>query len=171
MRMAIYIVLALVGLVLLLAGMLGIIGSFIPVSHTATMTVTVAMPRDQVWALIDDVAGFPKWLPNIDKVEILPDHDGHRVFKQSQGRNAFVLEETVKTPPSVVTRTITDVNAMFTGSWEHRFEEAGPGRTRITVNETGTVPSPIPRAITRLAVGYDYYLNKFGEALKAKCGT
>lgn len=171
MRMFLYIALVIVGLVLLVAGTLGIIGSFIPATHTATMSVTVGMPRDQVWALLDDVAAFPTWLPGITKVEMLPDHDGHRVFRQTQGRNAFVLEETVKTPPSLVTRTISDDNKMFSGSWEHRFEEAGPGRTRITINETGTVNSPIPRAIMKLAIGYDFYLNKFGEALKAKCGS
>lgn len=171
MRMLLYIALVIVGLVLLVAGTLGIVGSFLPATHTATMSVTVGMPRDQVWALLDDVAAFPTWLPGITKIEMLPDKDGHRVFRQTQGRNSFVLEETQKTPPSLVTRTITDDNAMFTGSWEHRFEEAGPGRTRITINETGTVGSPIPRAIMKLAVGYDFYLNKFGEALRAKCGA
>ncbi|MCE9620615.1 MAG: SRPBCC family protein [Planctomycetes bacterium] len=169
--MILYIVLAIFGLIVLLIGALGIIGSFLPATHTATMSVTVAMPREKVWALLDDVSAFPTWLPGIDKIEMLPDHDGHRVFRQQQGRNSFVLEETVKTPPSLVTRTIADDNGMFSGRWEHRFEDAGSGGTRITVTETGTVNSAIPRAIMRLFTGYDFYLTKFGEALKVKCGA
>ena len=171
MRMLIYIALALVGFLMLVFGLLGIAGSLVPATHTASVSVEVGMPREQVWALIDDPAGFPAWLPGLDKVEMLPDRGGHRVFRQTQGRNTFVLEETEKRPPELVTRTIADDHKMFTGSWEHRLEAAGPGRTKITVTETGTVPSPIPRAIMRFAVGYDHYLNKFAQALKAKCGA
>lgn len=171
MRMLIYLALALIGLVLLVFGVLGVVGSFVPLTHTASVSVEVGMPRDQVWALLDDPAGFPAWLPGLEKVEMLPDRDGRRVFRQTQGRNTFVLEETEKRAPELVTRTIADDHKMFTGSWEHRLEAVGAGRTKVTVTETGTVPSPIPRAIMRFGIGYDHYLNKFAEALKAKCGA
>lgn len=171
MRMLIYIVLTLIGLLVALIGVLGIIGSFIPPSHQASVTVEVGSPRDKVWTLLDDVQAFPTWLPQITKVEMLPDKDGHRVFRQTQGRNAFVLEETMKAEPSIVTRTITDERAMFSGSWEHKLEELPGGRTRITVTENGTVPSPIPRAMMKCFIGYHFYLNKFADALKAKCGA
>ncbi len=171
MRMILYVILVLVGALLLLIGGLGVVGSCVPATHTASMSVTVAMPRDRVWSLLNDVESFPAWLPGIDKVEMLPERDGHRVFRQFQGRNSFVLEETVKAAPSVVTRTIADDNGMFSGSWEHRLEEAGPGRTTITVVETGTVNAAIPRAIMRLFVGYDRSLNAFSAALRIRCGA
>lgn len=171
MRKLIYLGLTLFGLLFVLVGSLWIYGSFLPATHQASITVTVAMPREKVWALIDDVSAFPTWMPDITKVEMLPERDGHRVFRQTQGRNSFVLEETVKEPPSLVTRTITDDNNMFTGSWEHRLEEVDGGRTKITVIENGTVNSAIPRAIMKLAVGHDFYLKKFAELLKSKCGT
>lgn len=170
MRMLLYIVIALVGLILLLAGVFGIAGSLLPKTHTASVSVELGKPRVDVWKLVDDVREFPKWLPGINKVEVLPDRNGHRVFRQTQGRNSFVLEETVKREPEIVTRTIADDNNMFTGSWEHTFEDIGGGRTRLTVKETGTVNSAIPRAMMKLFFGYEYYLKQFASAMKEKCG-
>lgn len=170
MRMVLYIVIALVGLILLLAGVMGIAGSLLPTTHTASVSVELGRPRAEVWKLIDDVSEFPKWLPGINKVEVLPARDGRRVFRQTQGRNSFVLEETVKREPEIVTRTIADDNGMFSGSWEHTFEDIGNGRTRVTVKETGSVGSAIPRAIMKMFVGHEYYLKQFAKALQAKCG-
>lgn len=172
MRMLIYIVLALVGLILLLAGAFGIVGSCLPEEHTASVTVEVGQPREKVWEALNDIDAFPSWAVGVDKVETLPTGPGGgRRFRQTQGRNTFVLEETAKEAPGLVTRTIDDDNKMFSGSWEHRLEEAPGGRTRVTVTEVGRVPSPIPRAIMRVFFGWDFYLNKFADALKAKCGS
>lgn len=171
MRMVLYIGIALVGLVLLLAGMLGIAGSLLPATHTASVSVELGRPRAEVWRLIDHVNEFPNWLPSISKVEVLPDREGRRVFRQTQGRNSFVLEETVKREPEIVTRTIADDNNMFTGSWEHTFEDVGSGRTRLTIKETGTVKSAIPRAIMHYVIGEEYSLKQFARALQEKCGA
>lgn len=170
MRMLIYLLVALVGLLMLLIGVVGFLGSMLPQTHTASASVEVASPIDRVWADIDAVTEFPKWLPDITSVELLPDRGGHRVFRQQQGRNSFTLEETDKQAPTLVTRTIADDNKMFSGSWEHRLEDLGNGRTRITVTEVGTIPSAIPRAIMRYGTGYDFYLKKFCQALKQRFG-
>ena len=45
MRMVLYIVMALVGFVLLLAGGLGIVGSFLPKTHSASVSVELSKPR------------------------------------------------------------------------------------------------------------------------------
>lgn len=171
MRMILYIALTLIGLVLTAAGFLGICGTLMPASHTASVSVEVGSPRDVVWAAIDDPPSFPSWCDSVDKIEMMPDKDGHRVFRQVQGRNSFVLEETAKQPPSLVTRTITDENNLFNGSWEHRLEDLGNGRTRITITEHGTVNAAIPRAMMKLLIGNDLYLKKFGAVLKSKFGA
>ncbi len=171
MRMLIYLVVTVVGVLVTLFGVAGLVGSFLPATHTASASVEVAAPIDQVWAALDDVQAFPSWLPEISKIELLPDRNGHRTFRQQQGRNSFVLEETAKQPPTLVTRTIADDNNFFSGSWEHRLEDLGNGRTRVTLTETGTVSSPIPRAIMRYAVGYDFYLKKFTGTLRSHFGA
>ena len=170
MRMVLYIVLVLVGLVLVLFGGLGIVGTMLPATHTASVSVEVAKPRAEVWRLLNDVEGFPAWLTQVNKIEMMPERKGRRVFRQWQGRNSFVLEETVKREPEIVTRTISDDHKYFSGSWEHRLEDLGNGRTRVTVTENGTVEPVLPRPIMRFVVGYDYYLKQFAAQLKAKCG-
>lgn len=170
MRMILYIVMMVAGLILLLLGAMGVYGSLLPATHRASVSVEVNRPREEVWRLIDEVGEFPAWLPGIDRVEMMPERERRRVFSQTQGRNVFVLEETVKRAPEMVTRTITDNNRLFSGSWEHRLEDLGGGRTRLTVTEEGTVHSPIPRAMMKLFFGHEFYLKKFAAAVSAKCG-
>jgi uncharacterized membrane protein len=170
MRMLVYIAILLVGLLIALIGLLGVIGSLLPVTHTASVTFEVAKPQSEVWVMLDKVEDFPSWFPDINRVELLPEREGRRAFRQFQGRNSFVLEETLKQPMTRVVRTITDDNAMFSGSWDHQFEPAGEGRTRITLTETGSVKSPIPRAIMKLAIGEKFYLNRFARCVTQRCG-
>lgn len=168
--MIIYIVVTLVGLGMVLFGAAGIAGSMTPREHVASASIELNAPIEKVWADLDNVSAFPQWLPDISSVEMLPDQNGHRVFRQRQGRNSFVLEETQKQAPTLVTRTITDDNQFFSGSWEHRLESLGANRTLLTLTEHGDIPSPIPRAIMKYAVGYDFYLKKFCQALKSRFG-
>ena len=170
MRMLIYIVILIVGLLLCLIGTLGILGSLLPRTHSASITFDVAKPRGEVWAMLDRIEDFPAWFPDIQRIELMPERDGHRTFRQFQGRNSFVLEETTKEAPARVVRTIADDHAMFSGSWDHQLEAIDAAKTRITVTETGSVGSPIPRAIMRYFIGHEYYLRKFAKAVKKRCG-
>jgi uncharacterized protein YndB with AHSA1/START domain len=166
--MAIYILVALVGSLIAAFGVLGVLGSLLPQTHTAKVVVEVGKPRDEVWRMIDEVEKFPAWMPDITKVEVLEagGDAGGRKFRQTMGRNSMVMEETVKDRPSRVLRTILDDKGPFSGSWDHVLEEAGPGRTRVTVIETGTIKSAIPRAIMKYLIGEDYFLKKFGKAME-----
>jgi uncharacterized protein YndB with AHSA1/START domain len=170
MRMIIYIVLTVVGLLFFVAGVLGMYGSMLPATHTASVSVVVNAPREKVWELINSAEKFPEWLKDITKVEMLPEQDGKRVFRQHMGRNSFVLVETVSEAPSRVRRTITDDNGPFSGSWDHVLEDAGNGQTKLTVHEEGTIKSAIPRAMMKLFFGYDYYLKRMAVEMKGKLG-
>jgi len=170
MRMITYIIISIVGLLILLAGVVGIYGSMLPATHTASVSVVVNAPRERVWEIVNAAEQFPEWLEDITKVEILPEQDGKRVFRQHMGRNSFVLRETISEAPSRVVRTIVDDNGPFTGTWDHVFEDVGNGQTKLTVTEEGTIKSAIPRAIMKLSCGYDYYLKRMAVAMKAKLG-
>lgn len=71
-----YIILTIVGLIITLAGVMGVYGSSLPATHTASVSVTVNASREQVWNLINDTDGFPMWLKDITKVETLPSQIG-----------------------------------------------------------------------------------------------
>jgi hypothetical protein len=44
------------------------------------------------------------------------------------------------------------------------------GGSVLTLTETGTIKSAIPRAILRYVIGEDYYLKKFLDAAQKKLG-
>lgn len=168
--MVVYIILALVGFVLLLAGIFGVYGSTLPVTHTASVSVTLNKPREEVWRIINDIEAFPQWMKTITKVEMLPDGPGgERTFREHMGRNSFVLRDTNVEPGKRVVRTIVDDNGPFSGSWDHVLESTSDSTTKFTLTETGSIKSPIPRAVMKLFFGYDHYLKIAAEQLKAKC--
>lgn len=168
--MILYILMAFVGLIVLLLGVLGAYGSALPATHVASVSVTVNAPRQVVWEVINDTGGWSSWLKDITKVEMLPEQDGRRVFRQHMGRNSFVLVETISEPPSRVKRTIIDDHGPFSGSWDHVLTDAGNGQTTLTVTEEGTITSAIPRGMMKLFFGYDFYLKRMATALKSKLG-
>ena len=175
--MWLYVVLTLVGLLLTLVGVLGILGSRLPETHVAKASIEIGAAPEVVWATINDMESFPAWMPEFTKMERLPDDHGRQVWRQHMGRNSFVTTNDVFEPPSAastgrgrVLRTIRDDNGPFSGSWDHVVEPAATGGSVLTVTETGTVKSAIPRAIMRYMIGEDHYLNKFLDAVKRKLG-
>src|SRR5205814_2366251 len=72
----------------------------------------------------------------VTKVDRLPDHDNHEVWRQHMGRNTFVLETTVCQPPVRLVRTIADDHQMLSGDWEYEVLPDENG-TRVQVTEHG----------------------------------
>lgn len=165
--MWIWILAGLVGMVVVAAMVLTIIGMRLPATHKAAVHIDVGVRRDKAWALIDDVQTMAEWMPGLTKVELLPERHGHRTFRQHQGRNSFVLEETSKEPGRRVKRTIVDDHGPFTGSWDIHLNDTATG-TRISVTEEGTIKGPLPRALMKCCFGYDYYLKKYVEAVQER---
>lgn len=161
MRMALYIIITLLGLLFVLFGVLGILGSRLPVTHVASQTAEIGAPAQTVFGWIERVEEMPAWVPEITKVERLPDADGRPAHRQQMGRNSFVTTTTRLEPPRRITREITDDHGPFGGTWDHAIEPAGEGACRLTLTETGSVKSPIPRAIMHYFIGEDFYLKKF----------
>lgn len=170
MRMIIYLLVIVAGLLLVAFGVLGVLGSRLPETHTSTVTLEVPQARQVVFTLLERVEDMPSWVPSITKVERLADKNGLPVFRQHMGRNSFVTETAVHEPMRRIQRDITDDLGPFSGSWDHVLDEAGPGRTKVTLTEVGRVKSPVPRAIMHYFMGEDMYLKKFAADLTKKCG-
>lgn len=161
MRMALYIIITLLGLLFVLFGVLGILGSRLPETHVASQTAEIGAPAQTVFGWIERVEEMPAWVPEITKVDRLADVDGKPVYLQKMGRNSFVTMTTRFEPPLRITRDIADDHGPFSGTWDHVIEPASEGACRLTLTETGTVKSPIPRAIMHYFIGEDFYLKKF----------
>lgn len=159
--MTLYIIITLLGLVVVLFGVLGILGSRLPETHVASASREVGAPAAEVFGWIERVEEMPSWVPDITRVECLPDDNARPAHRQVMGRNSFVTVTTRLEPPTRITREITDDNAFFSGSWDHVIEPRGERDCILTLTETGTVKSPIPRAIMHYLTGEDMYLKRF----------
>jgi len=158
------------GLIVTLTGVLGVLGSRLPRTHTASVRITLPASAEVVFGLLERVEDMPTWVPDITRVTRLPDQNGLPVHRQEIGRNAFTTVTTAHEPPRRITRTITDSHAPFTGSWDHLIEPQGDAACVLTLTETGAVSSAVPRAIMHYVFGEDMYLKRFAGHLTRKVG-
>jgi hypothetical protein len=116
----------------------------------------------------------------VDKVERLPDHDGHEAWRWTMGRNKMVLVTTRNEPPRTLVRTIADEAKFFSGDWTYEVAPDGQG-TAVTLTENGRVHVAIPRAMMRylpFVADPSMYLRRhltrlaerFGEAPRIEVG-
>lgn len=150
-------------------------GRTLPVEHKSFAVIQLNNTPDEVWAVIADAARQPQWMKGITAVERLPDKNGHTVWKQRAGRNAFTLEETIVEPPRRLVREIADLKGPFSGSWEFRLipiptkDPAKPVAVKVRITERGKIDMPIARAVMAM-FGEDAYIKKYLKALAAKFG-
>jgi uncharacterized protein YndB with AHSA1/START domain len=137
---------SLIALVLAGLAVLAVLGKRLPEAHEISATLTLARPREQVFAALADTAGIPAWDKGVDRVERLPDRDGHEVWRWHMGRNRMVLEITASEPPSRLVRTIADEAKFFSGDWTYELADDGAG-SKVTLTEHGSVHVAIPRAM------------------------
>lgn len=163
--MWLYALVGLCGLIIFLIGLLGVLGSRLPATHIARTTIDINAPRDRVFAVVSDPRTHADWAKGVDAVNPLPDRDGKPCFEWVMGRNRFVTVTTALQPPAMCEWTIDDNAKFFSGSWKYELADI-PGGCKVTLTETGTIPSPIPRAIVRYIVGEDLYIKRNLTALK-----
>jgi uncharacterized protein YndB with AHSA1/START domain len=165
---AVYIFAAILLVIAGLAMIARVVGARIPLEHRASASVRLNSPPQAVWATISDIAGHTQWA-GVRKLERLSDHNGHEVWRQFMGHNAFVLETTESLPPQRLVRTIADESKLFSGSWTYELIPDGAG-TRVHLAEVGRVDSAIPRFMMKHLFGYHFYLMKHLKALARRVG-
>ena len=161
MRYALIVLGALVALVLLVVA----VGAMLPVKHRASRQVTLHQPPEKVFALINDPTTFPAWRGKVKgskemKVEILPEQNGHRMFRET-GADGTILYEVVSSQPnkSLVTR-IADPSLPFGGRWTYELLPAGDSTT-LRITEDGEVYNPVFRFASRFIFGHSATIDQY----------
>ena len=75
-------VLAFAALLVALVLIVSVIGYTLPRSHVASASARFAAPPDSLWTSLTDVPAFPKWRPGVARVELLPDENGQRGWRE-----------------------------------------------------------------------------------------
>src|SRR5262245_41833725 len=86
-----------------------LVGAILPQKHVATRAYHLDADPGRVWNLITDFQGQTSWRPKLERVERLPNQNGHEVWREVEGRRRQLSFETIKcSPPHVLERRIVD---------------------------------------------------------------
>lgn len=140
MRWLLWIVVALVGV----AGIVALVGYFLPVGHEASRSAEFNKPPETVWALIADPNSYRGWWDGADV-------------------KTAVVESV---PPSrLVTKIVEETQ--FGGTWTIEIAPTSNG-SRLTVTERGEIYNVVFRALARYVVGHTSTMDSFLEAAKLR---
>ena len=166
MKYAAVVVGALVALVVVVL----VIGWMLPVQHRAVREATYRATPGRLFALIGDVEAYPRWRSRLQRVETLPDEDGHRVFREigSDGQITYRVDEMV--PERRLVTRIADPSLPFGGRWTYDLTPSSDSTsTALRITEDGEVYNPVFRFVSRFVIGQhatiDRYLLDVGKTL------
>lgn len=130
-----------------LAGVIAVVGYFLPIAHEASRSAEFTRPPDAVYALISDLKNYPAWWPehetNVEVVDAVP-------------------------PSKFVTRIVGE--SAFGGTWTWDIEKTAAG-SRATITERGEIYNPIFRALARFVFGYTGAMESCLAAAQRRLGA
>jgi ribosome-associated toxin RatA of RatAB toxin-antitoxin module len=149
---------------LLLAVAVFAIGWFLPAGHVASRSASFARSPQDIYAVVSDVATYPRWWPELSQVEMLPTTTGRVRFRQHTSNGPLVMEVVERVPPSRFVTRIDDPDQPFGGTWTFELTPEAGG-TRLTITERGEVYNPLFRFLSRFVFGHTGTIDSFLTAL------
>lgn len=164
------VLLAVVVLLIVVAGVVAAIGYFLPVEHLAARKAIIPAPQDSVWRTITDVTNYPSWRSDVKKVEILKSANGRLAWREGSGGDVLPMEMVQSTPPSTLQVRIASDSLPFGGTWTYMLAPAGSG-TAVTIIENGSVYNPLFRFVSRYLMGHNRTIEEYLRSLGKKYGA
>lgn len=149
------------------------IGALLPKQHVVIRRARFKQSPEVLWQTLTDAQAVPSWHPDVQRVDRLPDRNGHPVWLEVDRHGEGIPFEIVEAvPPRRLVRRIADPKLPFGGSWTVELTPV-EGGCEVTLTERGEVYNPIFRFVSRFIMGHkatmDAFLNalgkKFGEAI------
>ncbi|MBZ5521485.1 MAG: SRPBCC family protein [Acidobacteriia bacterium] len=163
MKWLLIVILSLVGVVALIV----IIGWLLPRNHKVSRTLALRQAPQAVWDLI---TGPPLWRPEIRGFQPMPPHDGHRVWRETDGHGQLITYEAIEsTPPNRLVVKIADPSLPFGGTWTYSIAPTPQGCT-LTITEDGEIYNPIFRFVARIFISQSATIDAYFKAVTAKFG-
>lgn len=155
--------------VVALFGLMILIGSMLPQGHVASRAARYHQSPEAVYAALSDFQAYPKWAPEIERVERLPDLNGNPVWFHAGKRFSMPLEVLEASAPRLLETRIADPKLPFGGTWTYEIAPVAGG-SEVTVTERGAIGPPIFRFLSRFVFGYTSTMDQYLRALGRKFG-
>src|ERR1700736_5068829 len=92
MKLLAIVIVALIAAVALSAGVVALIGTRLPKTHSASRSILLHQPRSDVYSLIRDFASAPAWRTDVRRVELTTRADGGLGFREEGGQGTINYE-------------------------------------------------------------------------------
>ena len=160
-----------IGVLALLAALIGGIGSALPKTYSVSRRAQFNRSRWDVWKTITDYPQQVTWRDDLGHVERVPGRGGMELWRETgRRRQALVFETVESVPPRRLVRRIVNDDLAFGGSWAFDVDEVGEV-TVVTVTEEGEVYNPFLRFVSRVVVGQTAAIDRYLRALGKKLGA
>lgn len=159
-----------IGILLGLLVLLTLAGAALPREDAFLAVGHYTQPPEAVWQTMTDYPAQPSWRGDLQRVEHLPDRNGHETWKLTEkGGTSVSLEVAQEVPPRRLVHRFADLpgGGSFTWNFVITPEEGG---SRVTLTQRDSMPNPLFRLYFRLICGTksaDDYLANLGR----KCGA
>lgn len=164
MKLVIYIVVAVVGGLVLLVGIMALIGSRLPKSHVASRSIVLCKPPQEVYAVVRDFSSIPKWRSDVKQVEVEAPQGGPVYFREIGRHDTVNYELTEDIPGQRMTTRIRDTDLGYSGQWTYFFAPE-KGGTRLTIREDGEVSNVLFRFMSRFIFGHTATIDSYLTSL------
>jgi len=156
------IIVIILGVVLVITVAIFLIGYFLPVKHTATVTGTINSPIDTVWRKIITFAEYKSWRKDLKDIEIVSANEWIETDSRNQKIPFLisVLEENRKAKVE-----ITGKDLPFGGHWIIELRENG-NATDVTITENGEVYNILFRVMSKFVFGHDTTIREYLKNLR-----
>jgi uncharacterized protein YndB with AHSA1/START domain len=126
-------------------------------AETATETITIAAPREQVWAIATDIERYPEWAHDVKDVVVTARDDDGRPrqveFRTSAlGRSThYTLAYDYSSAPDSLAWSMVkgDIQRSIEGAY--RFEPTADGGTQVQYDLAIELVVPLPGFVKRRA--------------------
>lgn len=131
---------------------------------TGTSSADIDAPIDECWAVVQDVAGAPRWQNGLDSVDVVERDDAGRavvcdIVNDAKFTKVRARVRVTYDPPHRLQFTRLESGDVdeLEATWE--LAELGPGRTRATYSlsvdpgHVGMLARPLERALRPIVVG------------------
>jgi hypothetical protein len=158
-----YVMIAL-GVLLLAALVIVLVGWRLPVAHVATRSAQLNATPDSVFTLISTPESYASWRSDVKKVDVTTENGVTR-FREDGSNGPILFEITEKIPPRRFVTKIADRSLPFGGRWIYEVAPTATGSI-LTITEEGEVYNPVFRFVSRYVIGHTATIDSYLQAVQ-----
>ena len=169
MKTLIVSVVVIVGVILLLAAVVALVGSRLPKDHTASRSIVLHQSPQQVYDVVRDFQSAPSWRSDVTNIEVQNQPNGKIHFREKGSQDTINYEVAEEVSGQRLVTRILDTNLGYGGKWTYEFIPESDG-TRVKITEDGVVSNIFFRFMSRYVFGHTATMDSYLTSLAKRFG-